>query len=94
MKRVLELSIEDYIVIVNEESRIATYSNQTIEENGLTWSVWLNGVVVVFSTIVYNSNVYNEKHVAKNGICWIANKEKTPKQRFAKYDELIQKYLQ
>lgn len=93
MKIVLDLKVENFNVIVREETRLTTINNQTFEEKGLTWSVYCDWNVLVFCTIVYNSNKYTAKHVASNGINWIANQEKTSKQRILKARELKDKYL-
>lgn len=93
MKTVLNLKVENYNVVVTKETRTITNSNQVGNETGFTWSVSLNGVVKSFCTIVYNEQIYTPLQVASNAINWIANQEKTSKQRFAKADELKEKYL-
>lgn len=93
METVLKLKVENYEVIVDRTKQKSVIGLQTIEETGLTWSVWENGVVKVFDTFAYSENVFSVKEVAKRGIYWIANLEKTAKLRFAKSDELVSKYL-
>jgi hypothetical protein len=93
MKTVLDLKVENFNVIVREETSYSIINNQTYEEKGLTWAVYCDGNVLVFCTIVYNSNKYTAKYVASNGINWIANQEKTSKERFLKARELKDKYL-
>ena len=93
MKTVLKISVENFEIIVSEQQKSSVMGLQTIQETGLTWSVLENGAVRVFDTFVYSKSVYSPKEVARKGIHWIANLEKTSKLRFAKADELESKYL-
>jgi hypothetical protein len=93
MKTVLNLKVENYNIVISEKEQVVTSFNQTSIKIGYNWAVYLNDKLEVFCTIIYDKNIYSPENVARNGIFFIANKEKTSKLRFSKSDELLAKYL-